>query len=109
MNIEGGELCNHQQQSPISIDPSKFVTIDEEIEGEPCNYPLEWNVDDTVYEWTVTHKGEAGHTLAIKSDAAKQTLDYRIGTMKSGYRAHRGTTRMQCITGQYQVESGYHF
>merc|ERR1719242_2974223 len=61
-------LCGHEQQSPISIDRDWL-----EIEGT-CSEPLTWNVDDTEYEWTVTHKGEQGHTLAIKNDDAKSAV-----------------------------------
>ena len=31
-------------------------------------------MDDTVYDWTVTHKGEGGHTLSIYSSAAKSDV-----------------------------------
>ena len=58
-NIAGGYLCAHSQQSPISIDPTKLDALDS------CGERLNWHVDDTVYEWTVTHKGEDGHTLSV--------------------------------------------
>merc|ERR1719242_1082912 len=45
------ENCGHSQQSPIEIDPSEF--------SETCDTELEWNIDDTTYTWSVTHKGEA--------------------------------------------------
>merc|ERR1712087_579910 len=64
-NIEGGELCGHEQQSPISIDPD---IMDDYF---ACEAPLNWHVADTSYDWTVTHKGEAGHTLSVYSAEAK--------------------------------------
>jgi len=67
-NISGGELCAHEQQSPILIDPSDLDVLDS------CNTPLNWHVDDTVYDWTVTHKGESGHTLSVYSAAAKDDV-----------------------------------
>ena len=69
--IEGGELCAHKQQSPILIDPLDFDDI---LSENDCGSPLEWNVDDTVYNWTVTHKGEAGHTLGISNENAKDNV-----------------------------------
>ena len=70
VNNEGGELCGHSQQSPILIDPSNF-DLDRSC---PSESRLDWNVDDTVYEWTVTHKGEHGHTLNVYSSNAKSNV-----------------------------------
>jgi len=64
-DIEGGELCDHEQQSPILIDPEWFT------DEATCETPLDWHVEDTQYNWTVTHKGESGHTLSVYSSAAK--------------------------------------
>ena len=61
-------LCGHKQQSPILIDPADFEDAD------TCSVPLEWHVDDTVYSWTVSHKGEHGHTLSISNDDAKSDV-----------------------------------
>merc|ERR1719300_561194 len=67
-NLAGGYLCAHSQQSPILIDPSDLDVLDS------CNTPLNWHVDDTVYDWTVTHKGEGGHTLSVYSSDAKNDV-----------------------------------
>jgi len=67
-NIAGGYLCAHSQQSPILIDPSELDALD------VCGVPLNWHVDDKVYDWTVTHKGEGGHTLSVYSAAAKNDV-----------------------------------
>merc|ERR1719334_1001458 len=64
-------LCDHEQQSPILIDPAELDALD------VCGVPLNWHVDDTVYDWTVTHKGEGGHTLSIYSAAAKNDVYLR--------------------------------
>ena len=61
-------LCGHPQQSPILIDPSDFMDTD------TCLTPLDWHVDDTVYNWSITHKGESGHTLSIYSAQAKDDV-----------------------------------
>merc|ERR1719474_1244655 len=61
-------LCEHEQQSPITIYPEAFYDLSE------CSEPLNWHVDDTIYDWTVTHKGEGGHTLSIVNDAAKSDV-----------------------------------
>merc|ERR1719334_1366091 len=61
------DLCDHEQQSPITIYPDAFA-------DDTCSEPLNWNVDDTQYNWTVTHKGDAGYTLLFKSDAAKSDV-----------------------------------
>ena len=73
-NIPGGELCGHEQQSPIEIDPSKFVVDLVSGETSDCSPILDWHVDDTIYNWTVTHKGEAGHTLSIDNYDAKNDI-----------------------------------
>ena len=74
-NIEGGELCGHSQQSPIRIDPGWFAS--DGAATADCEAPLEWNVGDAVYEWTVSHKGESGHTLSVKSYGAKEAVSLR--------------------------------
>ena len=61
-------LCGHEQQSPISIDRDWF-----NVDGT-CSEPLSWNVDDTKYEWTVSHKGESGHTLVAYNENAKAAV-----------------------------------
>eukprot|EP01084_Bolivina_argentea_P186474 321427_1 len=61
------ELCRHPQQSPIRIDPQHF-------DGASCDTPLEWNADDTVYNWTVNHKGESGHTLLVSNQLAAHNV-----------------------------------
>lgn len=71
-NITGGELCGHSQQSPIRIDPGWFAS--DGAATADCEAPLEWNVGDAVYEWTVSHKGESGHTLSVKSYGAKDDV-----------------------------------
>ena len=60
--------CGHSQQSPIEIDPSDFS------QNETCDTPLNWNIDRTSYNFSVTHKGEDGHTIVLKSDAAKSDI-----------------------------------
>ena len=60
-------LCGHVQQSPILIDPAAF-------EDDSCALPLDWHMDGTVYDWTVTHKGEGGHTLSVSSADAKSDV-----------------------------------
>ena len=67
-NLEGGELCGHEQQSPILIDPSNFDL------DRTCLEPLEWNVDDTVYNWTITHSGEGGHTLYVSNKNSQNNV-----------------------------------
>ena len=42
-------LCGHEQQSPILIDPAAFED------------------KDMSYEWSITHKGEHGHTLVYNN------------------------------------------
>ena len=75
-NIDGGELCGHEQQSPILIDPTQFD------DGDSCEDPLLWHVDHSIYDWTVTHKGEGGHTLSVYSADAKSDvyLENAFGT-----------------------------
>ena len=80
-------LCTHEQQSPIRIHPDKF-------EGDDaCSVPLDWHVDGTVYDWTVTHKGEGGHTMSVYSADAKS------GT-RSGPMAHstKSTSSTRCTS-----------
>jgi len=69
-------LCDHEQQSPILIDPEQFA------DEAACVAQLNWHVDDTVYDWTVTYKGEGGHTLSVYSEEAKSDvyLDNAFGT-----------------------------
>ena len=66
--LDDGQLCDHQQQSPILIDPANF-DLDRE-----CLEELEWNVDDTSYEWTISHKGEGGHTLSIYNSNSQNNV-----------------------------------
>jgi len=69
-------LCADPQQSPILIDPSAFD------QDASCFLPVNWRVDDTSYTWTVTHKGEGGHTLSVYSADAKSDvyLENAFGT-----------------------------
>ena len=59
--------CGHSQQSPIEIDPTDFT-------DDNCSEPLNWHIDDTSYNFSVSHKGEAGHTIVLKSDASKSDI-----------------------------------
>ena len=64
--IEGAELCGHSQQSPIEIDPSHFR------HNDTCSVPLNWTVPSTAYNFSVSHKGEDGHTIVLKHPALSQ-------------------------------------
>ena len=60
--------CAHSQQSPIEINPTDLTL------SETCNTPLDWHIDRTAYNLSVTHKGEDGHTIVLKNDAAKSDI-----------------------------------
>ena len=82
-HIEGGELCGHRQQSPILIDSAEFA-----VSSGLCDAPLEWTVDDAVFDWTVSHKGENGHTLSVKSYGAKEAVSLVNAFQSEGSRQH---------------------
>ena len=67
--IPGAQQCGHSQQSPIEINPDNFLNF-----NTTCNTPLNWNIDDTTYTFTVSHKGEGGHTLLFKSTDAASNI-----------------------------------
>ena len=73
-NIEGGELCGHSQQSPIRIDPDK-LQLDGDAECDQMT--LDWHVNDRQYEWTVSHKGENGHTLKVHCTVQSSCLSQK--------------------------------
>ena len=89
-------LCGHEQQSPILIDHGNFNGLSGA--DNDCSAPLDWHVDDTVYDWIITHKGEAGHTLSVKNYAAKADV-----YLTNSYRAE-GSDQHE----KYKLD-GFHF
>eukprot|EP01084_Bolivina_argentea_P072398 131452_1 len=82
--LPGSHLCGHSQQSPIQINPSDFVF------NTPCNTPLNWNIDNTTYNFTVSHRGDDGHTILFENNLLSSNININKNYILDSFHFHWG-------------------
>ena len=57
-------------------------------DNQSCCNPLNWNIDNSSYNFSVRHKGEDGHTIVLKSDAANSIISLDNAFQYNGSAQH---------------------